>query len=315
MKTKILFAALFGAALSVASLDARADGMAVKTAQLPAEARASLLQQIAADKAANPDVYTAVRSVRGVHREAYMAENRNPIPNAGKELRALGPAATLALIEAIAFDAPSRAGLSDDEWAAYQYGALEALGLLRDARSGAVLRAAFDGAQHPKVQRAAAEAMGRLCGDAELASLTKLAVAAGTADSGRRLAAIAGLGECKRVESAKHLAALLPAAQDEATAQAVAAALGSVGSSWAWKAMGPQAQATGDKVREIAATALVGGFVRQGGAARLSTEKALLLVEHPSTHELIARAKPSADVETRAALEALEKRVAKRIPR
>jgi len=305
----ILFAAVLAAALTMSAGDARADGMAVKTASLPDVARKALTQDIAAARAADPQVFAAVRNVQGVHREVYK-KFRKPAPEAERELRALGPAALLPMLEALAFDAPPRDDLTDAEWTALTVGMLQTVGILRDARSGPVLRAAFDAAPQPDVQRAAAKAMGRLCTDAELAVLVKQSAA----QSPRRLPAIEGLGECKRLESAKHLASLLAATPDDATAEVIGAALGSVGSSWAWKARGPSAEATGTAVREIAAAALVGGFARHA-APRGRFEKSLMLVEWAKTPDLVGKARAAADPGTRVALDGLSQRLARRLPR
>jgi HEAT repeat protein len=169
-----------------------------------------------------------------------------------------------------------------------------------------VLHTIFDGSSNPKVLAAAAHALGRLGGDAELDAL----IQASQPSDGRRIAAIEGLGECKRIESAKHLASLLASA-DEASAEAIAGALGTVGSSWAWKAMGPSAAATGLKVRELAARALLPAFVRYRGDLRATMRKGLLMVEHPVTVDLISKARSGADADTASALDQLKTRLEK----
>jgi hypothetical protein len=311
MKRSMLVAATFGAALTMFGGAARADGMAIKAAAIPEAARKALAQDIAAAKTTAPQVFAAVRNVQGVHREVYK-HYRRPAPEPERELRALGPAALLPMIEALAFDAPPRDELTDAEWTALTVGMVQSVGLLRDARSGPVLRAVFDAATHPQVQRAAAKAMGRLCTDAELAVLVKQS-STNTVES-KRISAIEGLGECKRIESAKHLSSLLAAKPDDATAEVIAAALGAVGSSWAWKAMGPQAEPTGIAVREVAATALVGGFARHA-APRLRFEKSLQLVEWAQTPNLITKARATADATTREALDGLAQRFARKMSR
>jgi hypothetical protein len=209
------------------------------------------------------------------------------------------------MLNALAFEAP-RLDLTARERTALTAGMLEAVGLLRDPRSAAVLHAAFEGAsKEPVVQHAAAEALGRLCGDAELALLIKHTA------SGDALAEASthGLGQCKRVESANHLAALLAGAPDDAAAEIAAGALGQVGSSWAWSAMGPAAEATGLAVREIATRALVDAFPRRGGAARARIGKAMLLVEHPLLPALLEKARASATPDVQVAFTALQKQL------
>ncbi len=299
------------AALSLGSAAALAQGgLAAQPGQLPAVARAALIQEIDAYRVAHPELFRVVLDVEGVRPEVYTTF-RNPLPNAAPELRALGPAALLPMLSALAIEGPRRA-LSDRERRALTSGMLEAVGRLRDPRSTPVLRAALEGAsKDPVVRRAAAEALGRLCGDADLALLIKHAAAGDEL----REASIHGLGQCKRVESARHLATTLESAADDATAVAAAGALGLVGSSWAWKAMGPAAEPTGLAVREIAARALVKAFPLRGGEVRARIGKSMLEVEHPILPELIEKARASAQPELQMAFETLQKQLARRLVR
>jgi hypothetical protein len=232
---------------------------------------------------------------------------RNPAPNAVPELRALGGAALLPMLHALAFEAPSGT-LSARERTAYVVGMLEAVGLLRDPRSGPVLVAVLEGAsKDAAVLRAAAEATGRLCGDPELAALTRHTAIADPL----RVAAIAGLGECRRIESARHLATLLASAPDDASAEPIARALGVVGSSWAWKALGPAAAAKGLAVREVAARALVSALPKRGGEARAQIAKSVLLLEHPIVPELLRKETTAANAETKVVIDRLQKQIDK----
>lgn len=298
--------ALLGFALTMSSA-ALADGIATKSSQLPAAARAALKTQIDAYRAAHPEAFDAVKNVKGHTPEVYR-QNRNPfLPSASRELRALGAPALLPMLEALAFDAPARGSLTDAEWDALAIGMLEAVGVLRDARSTPVLLAIFEaGATRPAVLSATARAMGRLGGDAELASLTSHT---GLSDK-LRAHAIEGLGHMRRVESAKHLATLLASPRDDADAEAIATALGTLGSSWAWKTLGPQAAAAGLAARAICAKALVPAFARTTGAsARTAMHDAILLVDHPTTVELLKTARSSKNPEAAKAIDALIVRV------
>ena len=304
---RLLGGATVAAALSLMVGAAFAQGgLAAQPGQLPAAARAALSHDIEAFRAAHPELFRAVLEVKGIRPEVYKSF-RNPLPNAAPELRALGAAGLLPMLSALGFEGP-RAALTDRERTALTAGMLEAVGMLRDPRSSVVLHAALEGpSKDPVVRRAAAEALGRLCGDAELALLIKHTA------SGDELAdaSIHGLGQCKRVESAKHLATLLAAAPDDATAEVAAAALGLAGSSWAWKAMGPAAEATGLAVREIAARALVEAFARRGDAARARIGKSMRLVEHPLLPALIEKARASAPPDVQVAFTALQKQLAR----
>lgn len=303
---KLLTVAALAAALTFGSRAAHADGIATAPAALPTAARTALAKDIAAYKTAHPEMFSAVRSVDSYRPEVYK-KAQNPIPQAERELRRLGPAALLPMLDALAFDAIARDGATDTEWRALTVGLLEAVGVLRDARSSAVSAAVFEAHADPAVAASAARVLGRLGGDAETSILVKHAVA------GDKLvdAAVAGLGECRRIEAVKALAALL--AGDESRAETVAKALGQLGSSWAWKALGPSAAAKGMQVREAAARVLVPLLGRTTGEARAQVHRSILLVEHPVSLELIAKAKLTAPADVRPDLERLEARLTKQL--
>lgn len=304
---KSLFGLLLSGILLTAGA-ARADGLAAGPGDLPAEAKKTLAKDVAAYKASHPEAFTAVAEIRGIVPEVYRTYQR-PDPIAAPELKRLGAKALLPMLSALALDAPART-LSEKEKTAYVVGLLEATGALRDARSGPVVTAVFEGKNKPaEVVRAAAEAMGKLCGDAELASLKKHA-AAGDALRGH---ALRGLGECRRKESADHLAGLLAAATDAAAAEPIAEALGAVASSWAWKAKGAAAEATAKQVQAVAAKALVAAFARHKDA-RGAAKKALRLVESPDAPALIAAARTSAAADAQGALDDLSKALAPKQP-
>lgn len=302
-------------ALSVATLcsfEARADGLAAKTDALPSVERAQLLADITAAKARHPEAFEAVANVKGHLPEGYN-QSRNPVPEATRELEALGPAALLPMLEALAFTTPQRPGNNDAERNALAVGLLRATGKLHDARSAPVFKAVLEGnASDEHVLRAAAEGLGILCGKADLDTLKKH-----TADRDPlKIAAIHGLGKCRSlasaVDAAKHLAALLAATQDNDTAEAIAHSLGSIGSPGAWASFGPAAETTGQSVRAIAADALFQGFVSRQGSARLRIQKSILIVTPPDANVRIQRARGQASGDTLKALDALERQLNRR---
>lgn len=232
--TNILCAAALGGALLFSAGSARADGIVVAPSALAPDARKSLEQQIQTARAQNPAAFEAIKNLKG-HRFEYYKNNRNPFPTVARELRALGPAGLMPMLEALAVQQPERGSLTNEEWDALALGMLDAVGMIRDPRARPVVLAAFEtGGLRPKVVAAAGRALGRLGGDQELAMLVK------HAKDGDALApyAVAGLGWMRRVESAKHLAALLASTKDATLAATAAEALGTVGSSWAWRALG-----------------------------------------------------------------------------
>jgi hypothetical protein len=188
------------------------------------------------------------------------------------------------MLEALAIKAPAHGTLNDAEWDALKIGLLEAVGVLGDSRARPVVLAALEApGQSAAVQSAAARAVGRVGGDDGLALLTKHAVKG----DALLLAAIGGLGEMRRIESAKHLAGLLASTKDPAVAKAAATALGTLGSSWAWRAMGPKAEATGLAVRKVCADALVSSYARSKDKVRIAAGEAILMVDHPDTVDLL----------------------------
>src|SRR5690349_4656720 len=130
------------------------------------------------------------------------------------------------------------------EWGALAVSMLQRVGALRDVRSRPMLHAAFKSNARPEIVRAAAGALGRLGGEQDFALLIMHA----KEGDPRFLPAIEGLGYVWRIESAKHLAALLASSSDDAALEEIADALGTVGSSWGWRALGPKYQAEGLEV-------------------------------------------------------------------
>lgn len=265
-------------------------------------ARDGLAADIEGYRGSHPEAFEALANVKGHKPEVYKAL-RNPIPTVvTRELRGLGPSVLLPMLEALAFRAPARGAATDVEWDALTAGMLEAVGVLRDARSAPVLAAVFESsAGRPLVAAAAARAMGRVGTDALLANLMRHT---GKADP-LRLQAIQGLGELRRIESARHLAGLLEGAADDATAQAISDALGVLGSSWAWRALGSKAAATGADVRAVCARALVPAFVQRKGDARNAAHDALLMVESPLAIDLLGAQRAGASAETVRAIDAI----------
>ena len=86
-----------GAAVLLFTTSAAADGLAVKTNQLPAKSRVQLQAEIAKFKQAQPKAFQEVRDVQGYRPETYR-KFRNPVPMVGRELRRLGKSALLPML-------------------------------------------------------------------------------------------------------------------------------------------------------------------------------------------------------------------------
>ncbi len=299
MKTKLgMVLGLLAAGVSHAAF---ADGLAVSAASLDKAARTSLEKQIADERVAHPESFDAVKGVQG-YRKAVYSKYRNPKPHVIAELRSLGAAALLPMLDELAFNAPLQGDASDDDMNALRIGLVEAVGSLRDVRARPVLSAVFVSPDVSSAVRVAAgHALGRLGGDDDLALLEKLE-AAGDAF---QLAAIGGLGECRRTEAAKDIASLIDTTQDDATAKALAKAAGGLGSSWAWKTLGASAEKTGLEVRETLAKSLVPAFARWHDETRTGMSKAILMLDHPALPDLISKERAKADSDTQRDLDAL----------
>ncbi len=221
-------------------------------------------------------------------------------------LKSLGPTALFPMLEMLAVDAPARGSLSKDTWRDLRVGLIEAVGMLRDARSEPVLRAALEHNSEPAIVRAAAVALGRLGDDASAARLVQLATTPGA----KQDAVISGLGECRRLVAARALARL-STTSSAARELTVIRQLGNVGNTWAWQTPAVAKTSEGDAVRGVAARALVQAFVANTGELRTKAATEILLVDHSSTPGLIRAAKSGASPALRAALDELAQRFAK----
>lgn len=260
---------------------ASGDGLVAGPRDLSIAERTVLTRQIDDLRAADPAIVDAVANVQG-HRPAYYKELQNPVPMVGRELRRLGPDALLPMLDALVFDAPARDGATEAEYNALKIGLLDAVGRLRDPRAENALAAAFRNTTGD-VAVAAAEAVGRSCTD------TAFGVLETALGSDKQSAAIAGLGQCRRVEAAEALSRALDATSDPAEAELIATSLGRVASSWAWQSLGSAHQADGLKVRAIATQALVRSFSRFAGEARQASLRGLSSAGHPQLRKIVAQ--------------------------
>jgi hypothetical protein len=279
MKKLFVTAAL--AATTLLSLNASADGLVANPSDIAQSQRAKLQQEIATAKVQNPAVFEQIRNISGHKPETYK-RFRNPIPLVGRELRRFGPAGLMPMLEALAFDMWERGDATDAEWLAVKVGMLEAVSVLHDARSQSVVEAAFANAKHAKVMSTAAEAVGALC----MVNKAEVKVLQKALSTSKRSAAIVGLGNCRTVEAAQILATELDSAKTEAEADHIARALGTVSSSWAWRAMGTKSQVEGLNTRRIASEALVRSFVRFRTAGREGARVGITMAQHPDIRSI-----------------------------
>ena len=194
-----------------------------------------------------------------------------------RRLSALGPAATDALLTRAAADSPAMAALrSRDASAARAFDAaiLETLGQRRDPRALPLFKRVFESSADSRVSQAAADGLGRLC---EAGGFATLASAART--SGRHASnAWTALGLCRTEASATLLAGRLDSASDSDDVRTLADALGSLGSTWAWQAMGEATRPEGARVRQVASAALHSALARVEGSTATTVREALRMV-------------------------------------
>jgi hypothetical protein len=155
---------------------------------------------------------------------------------------------------------------------------LEGLRAWKDPRAAPALEAVVEGPEeNGAIVVAAAQALGALCRDGDVAFLRGHAVKEGR----RQRAALSGLGWCRRGESAEVLLGVLEGGRDPEVVSASAAALGWLASAWAWAAMGPERRAEGEALRDVVSDRLVNAWHDHPGKARKALGHAILMVEHP----------------------------------
>lgn len=295
------------AALTLWGHPSFAGGVVLRPDNLPQKDRSSLRSEIERARKDTPGVFSQVARARDLAIER-QARRHGRYATITPHLKSLGPAALLPMLEALAFDGPDRSGVSDKAWLTLQVGLLEAVGALRDPKAVGVLEAVLDHPTvEPEVTRAAAEALGRVGTDRAVAKLIALSSKPGP----KQQAVIRGMGECRRLPIAQHLAALLRNRPQDALALHLVKAMGGVGNAWAWQTP-PVRASEQDATRALAAQALVQAFVHYDGEVREAAAKALLVVDHPSTSSLVSLERKRATTESlREELDRLTRRLAK----
>ncbi len=306
MKTSKLWIGL-AAGLVMVSLagGARADGIGVQARHFKGKARTALQAQVGKARQQNPVVFAKVAEAPKLAIEAEQ-QRRGRVASITLPLQALGKDALFPMLEMLALDGPARGKMNDGAWTTLRVGLIEAVGLIRDARATPALGTILERESDFEVTRAAAEALGRIGDDASAKKLARLALGAGP----KRLAVMSALGECRRTVAANALSKLAKTA-DEAQLLIVTKNLGTVGNSWAWQTADISKSGEGAQVRSIAARALLEVFVKHQGLVRSKAERALLVVDDPSTPALIAAAKQGANADGARALDSLSAQIAK----
>lgn len=293
------------AALLGVTAPASASGLVLDGTELTAKERSDLRSEIERQRAASPDAFRAVFDIAN---SAQKLDDESRVQGAPLTMyfKALGPKALMPMVEMIAFDSHAPKGLGSSARTALRHGLVEAVGMLRDARTVPVLVKVLDKERDATGTRVAAEALARIGTDEAFGALT---TALGTASGDRARAILGGLGSCRREDAARLLAQRLDAHPDEETARVLAKALGTVGNAWAWKTLAGRTDEAA--VRDIAVSALLRAFMAYGGVVRTAASNAIMVVDAPQTAVKIGQARQSAARDVALALDELGQRFAK----
>lgn len=294
---------LCGVALSATA--AATPGVAIDSAKLSPQARTELRSHIDRARASDPAVFRDVREVVLRAREAdrHARGRKAPI---SLRLAGMGPKALLPMLELVAFDAPPlAAGETASDRASVTRDLVEAIGLLRDARSMPVLVSLLARESDFDTTRTIAEAIARM--DNDEAATTLLSTLRNSSGD-RATAILSAMGSCHRAVVARALSDRLAAHPVEAEARHVVKSLGHVGGAWAWNTLADRTDEAAS--REIAARALVTAFVQYDGEVREAAAKALLVVDDAHTVALIEAARRAGTADVALALDDLARRFA-----
>ena len=264
-----------------------------------------LAAQIAAARAAHPDVFAIVAQVKATADKLDASKRGGRVAPMARTFKQLGPDALWPMLEVLAFD--GREGpTTDGGRLSLAVGLLEAVGVLQDGRAAPVLEAIVSvESANPVVTRAAAEAYGFLQTDAVAARL----IALGRGSGPHARAVREGMGSCRRVVIARALADALAVATDVREQVELSRALGDVGNSWAWQTPAVTTRSEERDVKLTAARGLLTSYIERTGEARQAASNALLVVDSKDMPALIAAAVARGSAEQRAALQALQARL------
>ena len=268
-------------------------GVVIAPGELSRPARTRLLASIKRQLRATPRTFAAVARLRGMVPSLERRQRaRGRLLNVVRPLRALGQDGLLPMLRELALDARPRGTLSELAWRGWRVSLLEAVGSLRDDRSTPVLQAILASKERdPVVLRSAAVALGRLGSAGAARTLIGRASASGADPA----VWVPALGQCRRPETARALAAMLRRVGTQPARDAlVVDALGQVGNAWAWQTPAVARSGQGEATRKAAMAALVAAYPALAQRTREAAIKALLMVGHPGTRDAVAAAKERA---------------------
>lgn len=305
MKSTVLSLAVL---LSLVAAPANADapcGAVLCLSELSAEDADRVIDIVADAREQHPMAFDGVARLYAAMPELE-ATKRGRLAVVGPALTALGDDVIPAILERLVLADPGSKDLTPSALAAWRIGLLDAAGKLRDPRTARILEAVC---RNPRVDTgiltAAAAALGRLETDSAATVLVELSRQPN--DRGR--AVLAGMGHCRRLTVVQRLAEALNVQSDGAAHREVARSLATAASGPVWRAGLAQNPDEGPEIRAIAARALLDDFIVRSELERPALVTAILVVDHPTTPEMIENERATADPGTLVALDYLERRV------
>jgi hypothetical protein len=287
---------------------ARADTFASVTTLDPG-ARAQLESAIVSAHARDAGAFDAVRSV--VARADELDHQRRgrfyPMATLLRGTTRGRAGAAFALLEPLIEPQHFAMPQSDSARIALRAGLLEAAGDRKEPAAAPVFRTIVNTGTEFYEVRAAAEALGKLGLDADVAMLAHLATTSGPNQG----AVIAGLGDCRRLGAAHALEAVAAQKPTGLMAKHLLRSVEMMGSAWtlAIPNAAPPAEVQG--IRDATARAAFAMFVSTAEAdVRTDASNALIVIAAPDTPQWIASARASAPSDRVAMLDGLADRFA-----
>ncbi len=258
--------------------------------------------EIRTDRDKDAAVY---KSLEGLRKQMVDLDSRKrgSIAVVGTTMDTLGAAGLLPMLQELLEDRPF-ADARPSVRRGWRVGLLFAVGRQRNPAARAVLEHVVTTETDVEVLTSASEALGKL----QDADAAKVLISASAGVTPRSLAILRGMGQCRRLVMAEHLATRSLTATG-AEAERTLAALREVGNSWAWTTDIVAESGEGDAVRARAASALLGMWLAQP-ELRQEARKALLVVDAPNITTLTVEARGKVAANDKKAFEKLAKSLA-----
>ncbi len=292
-----LFITIIGAAASTSAATP-----ALLDAPVAKSTLASFDTTIAAERVRHPVAFSRVASVIK-SADSLDAQKRGRFAPMSPQLRAIGPDAGPALLEPLVH--PERFAMPKEESAkiALRAGLIEAAGALSIADAAPLWRSILDGGSEHYEVRAAAEALGRVASESDVAHMAALVRTRGA----KQEAIIAGATSWRRIEIARAIGDVVATNPDAKIGMTCAHALGDIGGSWLKDASTSSMLA----VRGEAARQAVRLYVASSAEVRTAASDAVMTIDSPDTSAIISAARAAASADQNKALDALAARFAK----